>query len=137
MGEVKQINIKNQTYYLYNDMINLKDFESGLLEIVKKHYKGINIYYIGYITVKKINDYESIYSVNPLYLQVNHANGYTEEKNGNKYLIFDDFVSENKELLKNMRMFGMKSKTKLMTLKKMIMKKIICKLNLILMMTCH
>ena len=137
MGEVKQINIKNQTYYLYNDMINLKDFESGLLEIVNKHYKGINIYYIGYITVKKINDYESIYSVNPLYLQVNHANGYTEEKNGNKYLIFDDFVSENKELLKNMRMFGMKSKTKLMTLKKMIMKKIICKLNLILMMTCH
>ena len=137
MGEVKQINIKNQTYYLYNDMINLKDFESGLLEIVKKHYKGINIYYIGYITVKKINDYESIYSVNPLYLQVNHANGYTEEKNGNKYLIFDDFVSENKELLKNMRMFGMKSKTKLMALKKMIMKKIICKLNLILMMTCH
>ena len=118
-------------------MINFKDFESGLLEIVKKHYKGINIYYIGYITVKKINDYESIYGVNPLYFQVNHENGYTKEKNGNKYLIFDDFVSENKELLKNMRMFGMKSKTKLMTLKKMIMKKIICKLNLILMMTCH
>ena len=125
MGEVKQINIKNQTYYLYNDMINLKDFESGLLKIDKKHYKGINIYYIGYMTIKKIDDYESIYSVNPLYLQVNHANGYTEEKNGNKYLIFDDFVSENKELLKNMQMFGMELKTKLMTLKKMIMKKII------------
>ena len=125
MGEVKQINIKNQTYYLYNDTINLKDFESGLLKIDKKHYKGINIYYIGYMTIKKIDDYESIYSVNPLYLQVNHANGYTEEKNGNKYLIFDDFVSENKELLKNMQMFGMELKTKLMTLKKMIMKKII------------
>ena len=125
MGQVKQINIKNQTYYLYNDMINLKDFESGLLKIDKKHYKGINIYYIGYMTIKKIDDYESIYSVNPLYLQVNHANGYIEEKNGNKYLIFDDFVSENKELLKNMQMFGMELKTKLMTLKKMIMKKII------------
>ena len=125
MGEVKQINIKNQTYYLYNDTINLKDFESGLLKIDKKHYKGINIYYIGYMTIKKIDDYESIYSVNPLYLQVNHANGYTEEKNGNKYLIFDDFVSENKDLLKNMQMFGMELKTKLMTLKKMIMKKII------------
>ena len=122
MGEVKQINIKNQTYYLYNDMINLKDFESGLLKIDRKHYKGINIYYM---TIKKIDDYESIYSVNPLYLQVNHANGYIEEKNGNKYLIFDDFVSENKELLKNMQMFGMELKTKLMTLKKMIMKKII------------
>ena len=106
-------------------MINLKDFESGLLKIDKKHYKGINIYYIGYMTIKKIDDYESIYSVNPLHLQVNHANGYIEEKNGNKYLIFDDFVSENKELLKNMQMFGMELKTKLMALKKMIMKKII------------
>ena len=53
-GEVKQINIKIQTFYFYNDMINLKDFESGLLKIDKKHYKGIKIYYIGYITILKI-----------------------------------------------------------------------------------
>ena len=66
----------------------------------KKHYKGVNSYYIGYITIKKIDDYENIYSVNPLYLQVNHASGYTKEKNGNKYLIFDS-TDENKELLKN------------------------------------
>ena len=65
----------------------------------KKHYKGVNSYYIGYITIKKIDDYENIYSVNPLYLQVNHASGYTKEKNGNKYLIFDS-TDENKELLK-------------------------------------
>ena len=97
MVKVKQINIKNRTYYFYKDMINLKDFESGLLKIDKKHCKEINIYYIGHITVKKTDDYESIYSVNPLYLQVNHAN--VEEKNGNKYLIFDDSVNENKELL--------------------------------------
>ena len=64
------------------------------------HYKGINIYYIGYITIKKDDDYESNYTVNPLYLQVNHANGYIEEKNGNKYLVFDDPVIENKELPK-------------------------------------
>ena len=37
MGEVKQIEFKNRTYYFYNDMINLKDFESGLLKINKKH----------------------------------------------------------------------------------------------------
>ena len=43
---------------------------------------------------------ENIYSVNPLYLIVNYANGYIEEKNGNKYLIFDYSVNENKELLK-------------------------------------
>ena len=100
MGEVKQTEIKNRIYYFYNDMINLKDFESNLLKIDKKHYKGIHIYYIGYITIKNINNCESIYSVNPLYVLVNHANGYIEEKNGNKYLVFDDFVNENKELLK-------------------------------------
>ena len=93
-------------------MINLKNFESHLLKINKKHYKGIDIYYIGYITIKKIDDCENIYSVNPLYLLVNHASGYIEEKNGNKYLIFDDSVNENKGLLKNTQMFGMKSKTK-------------------------
>ena len=41
-----------------------------------------------------------IFSVSPLYLLVNHASGYIEEKNGNKYLIFDDSVNENKGLLK-------------------------------------
>ena len=80
MGEVKQINIKNRTYYFYNEMINLKDFDSNLLKIDKKHYKGINIYYIGYITIKKIDGCESIYSVNPLYLLINQANRYIEDK---------------------------------------------------------
>ena len=112
MGEVKQIEIKNRTYYFYNDMINLKNFEPNLLRIDKKSYKNIGIYYnIGYITVKKIDDYESVYSVNPLYLYVNHANVCIETKNGNKYLIFDS-IDENKDLLKNTMMFGMESKTK-------------------------
>ena len=88
MGKVKQINIKNRTYYFYNDQINLKDFDAKLLKISKKSYKNIDIYYIGYITIKKIDDYESIYHVNPLYLRINHASGYIEEKNGNKYLNF-------------------------------------------------
>ena len=96
-------------------MINPKIFDSNLLKIDKTHYKGINIYYIGYIAIKKIDDCENIYSVNPLYLLVNHASGYIErnsvkEKNGNKYLIFDDSANENKGLLKNMQMFGMELK---------------------------
>ena len=99
MGEVKQINIKNRTYYFYNDMINIKKIDSNLLKIDKKSYKDIGIYNIGYITIKKVDDYESIYSVNLLYLLVNHANGYIEEKNVNKYLIFFT-TDENKELLK-------------------------------------
>ena len=41
MGEVKQINIKNRTYYFYNDMINLKHFEPNLLKIENKSYKTL------------------------------------------------------------------------------------------------
>ena len=80
MGEVNQVNIKNRAYYLYNDIIDLKDFEPNLLKIDKKYYKGINIYYIGYITIKKIDECETIFCVNPLYLRINHASGYIEEK---------------------------------------------------------
>ena len=97
MGEVKQINIKNRTYYFYSN-INIKNFEPNLLKIDRKSYKNIGIYNIGYITIKKIDDCENIYSVNPLYLLVNHENGYIEAKNENKYLIFDS-TDENKELL--------------------------------------
>ena len=112
MGEVKQINIKNRTYYFYNDIIDLKNFDARLLKIDKKSYKNTDIYYIGYITIKRIDDYESIYSVNPLYLHINHASGYIEEKNGSKYLIFNDSVDENKEVSKNTQMFRMELKTK-------------------------
>ena len=94
MGEVKQINIKNRTYYFYNDMINLKKFEPN-----RKSYKNIGIYNIGYIIIKKIDDCENIYSVNPFYLRIDHANGYIEEKGVNKCLVFDS-TDENKELLK-------------------------------------
>ena len=54
MGEIKQINIKNRTYYFYNDQINLKNFDAKLLKIGKKYYNEIDIYYIAYVTVKKI-----------------------------------------------------------------------------------
>ena len=60
---------------------------------------------------KKIDDCKNIYSVNPLYLLVNHANRYSEEKGVNKYLIFDS-TDENKELLKkcNYVLNGIKNK---------------------------
>ena len=111
MGEVKQINIKNRTYYFYNDIIDLKKIDAGLLKIDKKSYKNIGTYNIGYYTIKKNDDCENIYSVDPLYLIIAPANGYIEEKGVNKYLIFDS-TDENKELLKNIMMFGMESKTK-------------------------
>ena len=64
MGNVKEINIKNRTYYFFDDMINIKDFNSNLLKIDRKFYKNINIYYIGYITMKD-SDYAKINTVNP------------------------------------------------------------------------
>ena len=51
------------------------------------------------MTVNTISDYESINSVNPLYLIVGKSDGYIEEKNGNKYLFFAS-TDNNKEELK-------------------------------------
>ena len=53
-NQAKQINIKNRTYYFYNDMINFKNFESSLLKINRKTDKNIGIYKIGCITIKKL-----------------------------------------------------------------------------------
>ena len=99
MGEFKQINIKNRTYYFYNDIIDLEYFEQNLLKIDKKSYKNIDIYYIGYITIKKIGDYENIHNVNPLYLIIGEVDGHIEEKNESKYFVFDS-TDENREVLK-------------------------------------
>ena len=98
MGLVKQIDIKNRTHYFYKDMIDIKKFDSDLLKIDKKSYKDIGICNTGYITNKKIDNYENIYSVNPLYLTISHASGYIEEINKSKYLVFDS-KDKNKELL--------------------------------------
>ena len=98
MDKTKQINIKNWNFY--NDIIDLENFDAELLKIDKKSYKDINIYNIGYVTKKKIGNCMNINSVNPLYLGITRVNGYIEEKDSNKYLVFDS-TDENKELLKN------------------------------------
>ena len=73
MGQVKEISIKDETYYFFNDIINIKNFYLKLLKINKKSYKDIDIYYIGYIMIKKFGDCENIHSVNPLYLILRKA----------------------------------------------------------------
>ena len=77
-------------------MIDLKDLDSSLLKIDKKWYKKMSIYYIGYIAVKKIGDYKTVNSINPLCLIIHGLFGHiecnstecssTEEKNESKYL---------------------------------------------------
>ena len=83
METIKQINIKNRTYYFYNDIINLENFDSNLLKLDKKSNKDIGIYNIGYITIISniVNTnvfIKNIYSVNPLYLRITRANGCIE-----------------------------------------------------------
>ena len=80
MEEIKQINIKNRSYYFYNDIIDLKDLDAKLLKIDKKSYKNLDIYYIGYIMIKKFDNCESIYSVNSLYLRIIQERGHIEKK---------------------------------------------------------
>ena len=101
MGETKQINIKNRSHYLYRNLIDIKHLDAEFLEINKKSYKSIDIYYIRYSPFIKINVYWSNFSVNPLFLDIAHASGYIEcnsieEKNGNKYLVLDDIYESKK-----------------------------------------
>ena len=72
--------------------------------MTKKSHKDIVIYNIGYITTEKIDDYENIYSVNPLYLSIDHASGYIEEKGANKYLFLIQQM-KIKSYLKNAMIF--------------------------------
>ena len=62
MDATKQTNIKNRTYYFYNDIIDLENFDAKLLKIDKKSYKDIGIYNIGYVTKKKIGNCMNINS---------------------------------------------------------------------------
>ena len=77
----------------------MKKIEPNLLKIDRTSVKNTGIYNTGYITIKNIDDCKNIYSVNPLYLFLNHGSGYIEERKGNKYLIFDS-TDENKESIK-------------------------------------
>ena len=76
MEKFKQINIKNRSSYFCDDMINIKNFHSNLIKIDRKSYKDIDIYYIGYIKIKKFSDCENVHRVNLLYLIIHSATGH-------------------------------------------------------------
>ena len=84
--------------FLFNGIINIEDLNPGLIKIGKKSYKNIHICYIGYITIKNIRVCERINSVNPLHFIAGKADGYIQEKNGNKYLVYHS-TDKNKEVL--------------------------------------
>ena len=73
----RQLNIKDRTYYFYNDLVNVLNFEASNLKLYKKTWKAIDIYFIGYVDKKPDC---SVNSVNPLYLLVNRVYGTVSEK---------------------------------------------------------
>ena len=101
MKSTKQVNIKDHRYYYYNNIMDIKSFDLNLLKVDKKVYKNLDIYNIRYVTVKNIGSSSghSINSVNTLYLRIDNASGYIEEKESKKCLTFDS-TDGNKELLK-------------------------------------
>ena len=142
MGYIKQINTKNRTYYFLKDIINIKKFDWSLLKIDKKSYKNTAIYYIGYVTTNSISDYESINSVNQLYLIAGKSDGYIEEKNENKYLAFASTDKNKEELKKYIELWNwIKNLTELNSIKKQLInqvniEKILWRSNSIQMIIC-
>ena len=97
MSCIKEITFKSCTYYFFDDMINIKNFDPNHVKMDKKSYKNIIIYYIGYITTKNLI-YVKINSVNPLYFIIDTAGRYIEENNGNKLTLVS--TDTNKDILK-------------------------------------
>ena len=80
-NKVKDIDIKNRTYYFFDD-IKMKNFYLNNIKIDEKSYKNIITYDIGYVTIKD-SKYVKINSINALHLIFNKVNEYFEENNGN------------------------------------------------------
>ena len=102
-NNVKDISIKNRTYYFFDDTINIKDFDPNNIKIDEKSYKNLVINCIAYVTIKH-SKYVKIKSLNPLYLMLNKMNEYFEEINENKYLRLV-LTNENKEKIKKVSRF--------------------------------
>ena len=81
---------------MFDDIINIKDFDPNNIKIDEKSCKSILIWYIGYVTIKE--DLK-MYNVNPFYLVFGNVNGYFEKIHGNKHLMLVP-TSENKEKIK-------------------------------------
>ena len=95
METTKEINIKNRTYYFYNDIINLDEFDGSKIKVDKKDFNDIDTYYLGYEHKKKISKCDVINSVNPLYLRIVDMNSqFEKDKDDACYLIIsgDDDV---------------------------------------------
>ena len=100
MGTTKEINIKNPTYYYYNDIIDLDEFDESEIKADKKDFNDIDIYYLGYEYKKKITECNIIRSVNPFYLRILGIKGQFEKgKDDAWYLVIFDKDDVYKKLV--------------------------------------
>ena len=86
---IKSLKIKNQSYYYWNDIIFIDDFDIKFFKIVKRESRiGVDIYYIGYVVNKLEYDTNS---VKLLYLSVKSLLGSVEKIDGSsdRYLVID------------------------------------------------
>ena len=95
----EQINIDNRPRYFFDDIVNTKHFDPNLLSIDKISFNSTDavIYNIKYIAMKSINKI-NIDSESPTYLIFDNVDGYSEESNGDKYLVSAS-TDKNKEIL--------------------------------------
>ena len=100
METIKQINIKNKTYYFYNDIINLEEFDESIIKVDKKDFNDIDIYYFGYEHKNKISECNVINRVNLLYLKIININGqFKKGKDDAWYIVISDKHDAYKKLV--------------------------------------
>ena len=100
MEPAKEININNRTYYFYNNIINLDEFDESKIKADKKDFNDIDIYYLGYVHKKKISECNVINSVNPLHLRIVDIEGqFKKGKDDAWYLVISDKDDVYKKLV--------------------------------------
>ena len=100
MGTTKKINIKNRTYYYYNDIVDLDEFDESKIKVDKKDFNDIDIYYLDYKYKKKITECNVIKFVNPLYLRIADIKGqFKKGKDNAWYLVISDKDDVYKKLV--------------------------------------
>ena len=107
METIKQINIKNRTYYFCNDIINLDEFDENKIRVDKKVFNNTDIYYLGYEHKKKISECNVINSVNPLHLKITDIKGqFGKSKDDTWYLVIsnkDDVYKKLVDILESIK----------------------------------
>ena len=100
--KIKQLNIKNKTYYFWDDIIYIDNFNPNLLKVDKKNFLDYNVYNISYVTKKPEYNIES---VNPLYLCIRYLKGFIDELDGKKYLNISLADNDNGVIIKYLEVF--------------------------------